>query len=314
VIVGTPRSGTTLVQRLASELGGVRVPPETHFFSEFVTSLVRRWPPPLDNGALRAALAAYAGRDYVRGIGFDVDAVVDDLGGRCETVLDLYGAITRQLAGGGAPVIGEKTPAHLLWWRPLARALPDLKMVGVARDPRAVVASTLEVGWREHHVPAAARWNDDVRRLRAAQHRLGPRRFLLVRYEDAVRDPDGARDTLAAFLEVATPDGTGDRGDGELFASWETWKAQATGEVDAGRVERWRNAIDVRQQAEIVALAHWGMQYLGYDGALDSLGAWAQRMTLPPDAQWRRLQYVARRSKRQAEIARVAHRWLRPAN
>lgn len=36
LIVGTPRSGTTLVQRLASELPGVAIPPETHFFSLFV--------------------------------------------------------------------------------------------------------------------------------------------------------------------------------------------------------------------------------------------------------------------------------------
>ena len=33
LIVGTPRSGTTLVQRLVSELRGVRVPPRDPFLS-----------------------------------------------------------------------------------------------------------------------------------------------------------------------------------------------------------------------------------------------------------------------------------------
>ena len=32
VIIGTARSGTTLVQRLCAELPGVWVPPETHFW------------------------------------------------------------------------------------------------------------------------------------------------------------------------------------------------------------------------------------------------------------------------------------------
>ena len=36
LMVGTPRSGTTLLQRLACELPGVGMPPETHFFDYVV--------------------------------------------------------------------------------------------------------------------------------------------------------------------------------------------------------------------------------------------------------------------------------------
>ena len=45
MIVGVARSGTTLIQRLASELEEVRVPPETHFWRH-AESLARQaeWP------------------------------------------------------------------------------------------------------------------------------------------------------------------------------------------------------------------------------------------------------------------------------
>src|SRR5262245_51226417 len=52
LIVGTPRSGTTLVQRLATELPGVRVPPETHFFPHFGSDLIKRTSFPLDAGGI----------------------------------------------------------------------------------------------------------------------------------------------------------------------------------------------------------------------------------------------------------------------
>jgi len=40
LIVGSARSGTTLVQRLACELPGVAMPPETHFFDIFLRRLL----------------------------------------------------------------------------------------------------------------------------------------------------------------------------------------------------------------------------------------------------------------------------------
>ncbi|MGH9892890.1 MAG: sulfotransferase, partial [bacterium] len=146
LIVGTPRSGTTLVQRLACELSAVVVPPETHFFSDFYPRLKRRHSFPLDEASLRQALGSYLKMKTSLGLKLEVDDVVATLDGWCRSPLDLYGAITLRLAG-GAELVGEKTPDHLRWWQPLATSLPHLRIVAVTRDPRGVVASRIQAGW-----------------------------------------------------------------------------------------------------------------------------------------------------------------------
>lgn len=307
LIVGTPRSGTTLVQRLASELEGVRVPPETHFFTEFVTEVLTRWSLPLSGTALREVLDTYAGRRYLRDIPFDADAVTTDLDGRCGSLVELYGAIVRHLAG-PARIVGEKTPGHLLWWRPLTRALPDLKLIAVVRDPRAVAASWVRLGWGDDPFRAAHRWSSDTRRVLAASKALGPERFLLVRYELLVADPDASRAQVAEFL--GTPGSplapsTLAPLDAALAPGWETWKHDAFNAVDPALAGRWSGTLTVTQSNDVRALCRTGMVRLGYEDVLGLAAAIGRRLAFPPSVQLRRLRLAARRPWREMEVARI---------
>ncbi len=307
LIVGTPRSGTTLVQRLASELEGVRVPPETHFFTDFVTEVLKRWRLPLSGAALREVLDAYAGRHYLRDIPFDADAVTADLDGRCGSLVELYGAIVRHLAG-PARIVGEKTPGHLLWWRPLTRALPELKLVAVVRDPRAVADSWVRLGWGDDPLRAAHRWSSDTRRVLAASKALGPERFLLVRYELLVADPDAVQTRVAEFLgspgRPVAPAGRA-RLDASLVPGWETWKHEALNAVDPAQADRWRETLAVAQSNDVRALCRTGMVGLGYGDVLGLAAATGRRLVYPPSAQLRRLRLSARRPWRELEVARI---------
>jgi hypothetical protein len=314
LIVGTPRSGTTLVQRVVSDFEGVRVPPETHFFSEFATAQAGTWTFPLAGDRLRGVLRTYRDRGYLSDVPLDVDAVVATLGDRCDTPVDLYGAIVGELAG-DAVCVGEKTPAHLLWWRPLTRALPHLKLICVIRDPRAVVASFARAGWSHHPVATAVRWNDDVGRVEAARRALGAERCLVLRYEDLVGDVGSASDVLATFLAVdgqSADGGEGAPGQAQLFAGWETWKSAALGPVDPGRRDAWRDQLPVRTRRAVAAICHRGMRRHGYDPETGRIGAIWGQARLSPAWQFWRWRQVVRRWRRNAEIARISASWPSP--
>jgi hypothetical protein len=136
MVVGSARSGTTLVQRLACELPGVAMPPETHFFDMFAEGLLRRGRPPFGPARIADEVAAWASLPELRDVDIDPRAVVLNLDGHCAGVADLFDGIVRTLVGDAA-CYGEKTPNHLYWWRPLSGAFPSLKFVAVVRDPRA---------------------------------------------------------------------------------------------------------------------------------------------------------------------------------
>ncbi len=208
-----------------------------------------------------------------------------------------------------AELYGEKTPDHLLWWGPLAAALPSLRVVTVVRDPRAVVASLLRMPWTaKSHLRHAERWRFDQRMVAQARTTLGPGRCVVLRYEDVVEDPAGARVVLAGLLRLdgGTPAGEPAAAppEGRLIAEGEWWKEAALGPVDAARVEAWREELTAAQAADVVAICRREMGWFGYDGPT-ATAAWARLARMSPRDRWRRARFRRRLARRAAEVPPV---------
>ncbi|MFC0528967.1 sulfotransferase family protein [Phytohabitans kaempferiae] len=263
LVVGTPRSGTTLTQRLCCELPGVAMPPETHFLHRFAPRLLARRRFPLSRNEVAAEVADFGHLPTSEGLRVDLARVLDLVGRRCENLLDLFSAVVVSLCPPAARY-GEKTPEHLLWWRPLTDADPDLRLVGVVRDPRAVAASHRAVPWGiEDSAVLAEEWALDQRQLRAAARHLGPGRCLILRYEDVVADPDTARRQLGGLLAVrpggpkaAAPDG--------IVHGWEWWKAGALRDVTTDRTAAWRETLPPGDASVVEEVAGAEMAAFGY--------------------------------------------------
>lgn len=302
VIVGSARSGTTLVQRLACELPGVRVPPETHFFDLFVQDLLERGHPPF--GALRLAreVAAWSKMPEVAGTDVDTGRIVAALGGRCESVFHLFAAIVDDLAS-DAEILGEKTPNHLFWWRPLTQAFPLLRVIAVVRDPRAVVSSTLRTPWGrtmfhprwgdDAFVAIAERWRVEHDLIEQLDREL-PGRCLVLRYEDVVTDPVATRTAIANLLGVspnlaasnpASPP-TG------LVLPWETWKSNVGEQIQPELQTSWRRHLTSRQARVVTGLCASRMRARGYAVPWHEIALGVTSLsTLSPLTQRRRRQY-----------------------
>ncbi len=160
LIVGSPRSGTTLVQRLARELPGVAVPFETHFFTKGVPVFVEHGGFPVSQPALGAALSQYLQLPTLDGAELNVSDIVAQLGTEPVDALRVFDAVTA-IAAGPHHILGEKTPGHLHWATRLLALRPSLRVIGVVRDPRAVLASRRGVPWSGSSLDAQAiRWVD----------------------------------------------------------------------------------------------------------------------------------------------------------
>jgi hypothetical protein len=204
LIVGRGRSGTTLLQAMLDAHPDMAIPPESHL----LVGLIQR-----------------RGRYEARG-GFHVDRFLADLEPH-------YGfrrwdlpsaAVATELRHGppadtadaarrlwrcyarrhGKSRYGDKTPINVMHIPSLARFLPEARFVHIIRDGRDVTLSYLEQSFgAESLLEAAYRWRRDVRTGRRDGAALGAGRYLEIRYETLVEDPERVLPELCDFVDLS---------------------------------------------------------------------------------------------------------------
>ncbi len=268
LIIGTARSGTTLVQRLCAELPDVWVPPETHFW-DLADRARHRFDFPL-RARDRTEFAHWLLTELRhRDLGIEPGAVAARLQSSSVRIglWQVFDALVAAMSPDVA-ILGEKTPNHIAWWEHFASARPDLRFIAVVRDPRAVLRSQRTVAWGEPDPWALAeRWLAHQRSIRDCERLLGSDRCLVVRYEDLVADTPGHHERIAAFLDV--PFEPAELTDATLaahplFPARESWKDNATDRVTTDRVNTWKETLSELDIAAVQTTCHVEMDHFGY--------------------------------------------------
>ncbi len=260
-VVGAPRSGTTWVRRLLLDLPGVVGGVESHFFT-----------------ALGPALVSYdLTAASTRRIGLSQYVPRDELVGE---IRRLWGRWMGPLvtAAPDARVLVEKTPGHALLLDQIVDVLPRSRFVHVVRDGRAVVASLLAAaeGWGKEWAPrrtrhAARLWVKHVEAARAAGARLGPERYLEVRYESLHADAAARLREIARFAGIEASDEqvalAVRRHDAENVRAGQggdDWAAEPKGFLGGATPEGWRRQLTWSQRATVWRHARHVLRSLGY--------------------------------------------------
>jgi len=204
IVLGVRRSGTTLLRVMLDRSPALAIPDESYF----VPQLARRH----------------------RGV-VDPDAFLDDLR-RLPTLAEWGlepGAVAARLRPGltageaisaifatyaaeqGKQRWGDKTPLYMQHLPVLERLFPDARYVHLIRDGRDAALSFLSVpaglmteGWGHPRDARgfACQWATEVAAARALGSRVGSERYLELRYEAFVADPEAPLREVCAFARL----------------------------------------------------------------------------------------------------------------
>jgi hypothetical protein len=184
-VVGSMRSGSTLLRLILDSHPNIAIGPETGFMGGLLaTRTIPNWK---------------FGDGWYRRLGWrdeEFDACLRSFFG---SVLERY-AVEQ-----GKPRWGEKTPFHTSHMPLMARIFPDAVFVGIVRHPGAV-ASSLRKSFHYTFADALSYWSaTNLDMVRAASD-LGER-FALCRYEDLVDEGEPVLQELLGWLgEPWSPD------------------------------------------------------------------------------------------------------------
>jgi hypothetical protein len=106
----------------------------------------------------------------------------------------------------GRPRWGLKTPHNEFWGDAIFAAYPDAKMIHLIRDPRDVAVSVESRGWDKPLEKTCRKWQKSAQLAKInAQKYAGS--YMVVRYEDLVRDPESIIQQVCQVVELDyTPD------------------------------------------------------------------------------------------------------------
>jgi hypothetical protein len=206
IIVGSPRSGTTLLRLMLDSHPELAIPPETGFLAlapklrgrgdklreKFFRALIN-YPQPLPNwpdfeipqDAFRTALTEIVPFTVSQGF---------------RAFYRLYAARF------GKPRWGDKTPLYCLELNTIRRVLPEARFIHIIRDGRDAALS-LRKTWFSPGSGIeiqAAYWRKSV--LSARRAGLGRSDYMEVRYEDLILSTQSALEQICAFVGLSYED------------------------------------------------------------------------------------------------------------
>jgi hypothetical protein len=189
---GSPRSGTTLAQRILDCHPEVYGGPEFDFV------------PPIVDLFQDMRRAIQSGR---------IDAILDEKGLINAFRCLLVALLLPKLQAEGVGYLSEKTPSNVLAFPWLEECAPEAKKILVIRDPRDVVCSMLEVGQRQRRRQGRASGfvRDTVAAVDYMNQCLGAGtalaetsgNCLVVYYEEMVSDPISVANRMYRFIGVS---------------------------------------------------------------------------------------------------------------
>jgi hypothetical protein len=284
IVVGSPRSGTTLLRFMLDSHPELAIPPETGFLTlgprlrgrgdalreRFFRAIVGHpapvptWPDfEIPEEEFRAALAQ-----------------IEPF-----TVSDGYRAFYRLYAARfGKPRWGDKTPFYCLHLDEIRRVLPESRFVHIIRDGRDAALSLRKMWFspgREMETQAAY-WRRCVTAARRAG--LGRADYLEVRYEDVILSPRETLERICAFLDLRfdpamleyytrTPERLREHkgrtaADGTPLVTQEArlrQQARTQEPPDASRIFAWKREMSVEERSRFERVAGGLLKELGYE-------------------------------------------------
>jgi hypothetical protein len=196
-IVGSARSGTTLLRLMLNAHPEIAVPPESRFITELWTGQEE-----VDVDGLLSKLDAHK---RFQTWDLPIAAVKRELEERISApyVEVMEAAYTAYARVHGKRRWGDKTPRYVMDIPLIAKLWRDSRFIHLIRDGRNVALSYADVPFGPTNVAKAAQlWAERVKAGLREGRALGGERYLEINYEDLVEDAEGEIKDLCDFLEL----------------------------------------------------------------------------------------------------------------
>lgn len=284
-VLGSPRSGTSLLRLMLTSHPQLVIPPECGFILWLAPEFGAWDERSCDDGAIRGRfLSALGAARKFNTWGLSTAAVDDEIRAvRPKTYAELCAAVVRayrRKQEKSASIWGDKNNYYVRHVAELFALYPRGRFLHIVRDVRDVACSYREVMEADFSSPFSPNlptdidaiadvWTKDVSRLVSDFEHIPQARKATIRYEDVVADPARVLDGICRWLSVPYCDEMLDfhaRNRARGLEPEETmgWKAKTLLPIDRESVGRYRQRLSRTEADQLARRAAPWLERLGY--------------------------------------------------
>lgn len=279
-VMGSERSGTTLIMTILGCHPRIAVPEVTWYYPRFRPYLFT-YGDLSEEANFRTLVSemAYGLRKQFFGMNVNPATFGNEIAMCAGAIEQSFAGVFAAMLGRyaedtGKPRWGEKTPYNLFYIEQILEDFPNAQIVFITRDGRDASAEFLDSSFGPTNIYCAAElWNIGQKAVRPWRERLSDDQWYDIKYEDFVREPvdeikrlcsflrEDYTDTLLEFHKTPTAQGRGRTKDNAALAY----------PISDKYIGRYNEELSIRDQRIMAWVAGDSLRALGYGDILEPL-------------------------------------------
>ena len=269
-IIGSGRSGNTLLRSILSGNSDISIPPESYripfAIKKFHIFNNRDW-----EDIVPQVLKEF--EDCKEFYTWEID--ITDAQKRLENIADskrtlsnifdeLFCTYTEKHSP-GSKIWGDKTPMNTLYLDWIGTVFPRSKFIHIIRDGRDVASSYLKMERYDTILEAANRWINSIESAQSFGSKI-KENYIEIRYEELVTKPEDVIKYTCDFLDIDYDSKMLDHTKQvkKLGDTDKEHHSNLSKPISSDSVGKWRNNLSESDQESITKLLHKHLQRLGY--------------------------------------------------
>lgn len=275
-IVGSGRSGNTLLRKLLNNHSTISIPPETYVLGRVIKRYrqqrTMRW-----SDLVEYVFSTFEFHPEFETFDISLRPLVQELKAvsienrNLAFMLNSFYVYYAKQIGVDCKQWGDKTPLNTFSLERIHSVFPDAKFVHIVRDGCDVVSSYINAGIYQKIEDAAKRWDVSVKLVEKFKKKHGGL-VLTIRYEDLVTEPKSILINICHFIGVdfefqmleEKKDSVKKLGDVEMRAH----HASVLKPINTSSIGKGRSLLSVDQKEKIQKIIGYQLKSLGYESCI----------------------------------------------
>ena len=269
-IIGSGRSGNTLLRSILSGNSNISIPPESYrlpfAIKKFHIFNNREW-----NELVREVLSEFEDCKEFYTWGIDIKDVqkrlenIEDSKRSLSNIFDELFCAYSEKHSAGSKIWGDKTPMNTLYLDWISTVFPHSKFIHIIRDGRDVASSYLKMERYDNILEAANRWINSIDLAQSFGSKIKDN-YMEIRYEDLVTSPKDVIKNTCDFLDIIYDSKMLDHTKQveKLGDTDKSHHSNLSKPISSESIGKWKNNLSESDQESITKLLHKHLHRLGY--------------------------------------------------